>query len=168
MSEKAVSSRAAWFCCQATQVARPLGQALCPHMVDARSRIGEAVPRTARIVLAALALGGAGCASVAPSHYALSDMQGAWWSDCNEPAAEFLVDHDQYSGDFAGRHQLMLEGDVVTFASGLPSSHDVHLSGEPMAFRIVVATGSTLVLAPVNDRGSNPWRLESCERPTSR
>lgn len=148
------------------QVARPLRQAWCPRMAGARSRSGEAVPGTARIALAALALGGVGCAGVAPTHYALSDMQGAWWSGCHEPAAEFIVDNDQYSGDFAGRHQLTLQGDVVTFESGLPSSHDVNLSGEPMAFRIVVATGSALVLAPVNDRGPNPWRLDSCERPT--
>ncbi len=132
-------------------------------MAEAQSRMKEAALATARFARLALVLGVVGCASTsAPSRYKLSDIQGVWWSDCDAPHAEVLVDHDQYVGVFEGRHRLTLEGDVVTFESGWPS-HAYDLSGEPRSFRIVEATGTTLVLAPINGSHSRPLRLVACE-----
>ena len=105
----------------------------------------------------------AGCASANGPRLSRADIQGAWWSNCNDPAAEFVVSGDAYSGDFAGSHDLGLEAGVLVFKDGLLEGHEVDLPGQPRAFQIVSASASELVLRPMADAPDNAeWRLYSC------
>ena len=93
----------------------------------------------------------------------LADIQGAWWSSCDAAAAEFVIGRGKYSGDFVGHHDLHIKGNVLTFTHGLLEGHGVYVSGKPVAFRIIRASRSELVLRRLKDAGGNDWRLRRCE-----
>ena len=96
--------------------------------------------------------------------YSLADLSGAWWSACDDAAAVFVIDGKQYSGDFAGRHRLRLDGDVLVFEAGLPEGHGIDVSGTPMSFRILLASERRLELAPLDEAGgADPWTLQACD-----
>ena len=92
----------------------------------------------------------AGCAS-ANGRLSPADIQGAWWSSCNDPAAEFVISGDAYSGDFAGNHDLGLDAGVLVFKDGLLEGHGVDLPGQRRAFHIVSASAGNWSYAP--------WRM---------
>lgn len=105
------------------------------------------------------------CAQVnPPDRFSLDDLQGGWWASCDDPAVEFLVDRDEYVGDFSGKYRLSLLGDILTFSAGLAESHNVEPTHKPTSFRILAATGEQLVLRPVlANSQADDWRLQSCK-----
>ena len=118
-------------------------------------------------ILAAVAV--QGCARTpAMDSLSLGSIQGAWWSDCEDPSAEFVVEGSEYSGDFAGTYKLQLTDDVLVFADGLLAGHDINVTHEPLSFRVLGAGPGELVLRPMP---GNPyvgdWRLTSCEHAPS-
>lgn len=94
----------------------------------------------------------------------LTDIQGGWWSSCEDPAVAFYVHDDEYSGDFEGSYKLSLTDDVLVFHDGLVDGHSIHVTRAPLSFQVMEATGGSLVLRPLS---GNPrvgdWRLVSCE-----
>lgn len=95
----------------------------------------------------------------------LDAIQGAWWSSCLDPAAEFVIAGARYSGDFAGTFELELAGDVLVFKQGLVDGHATGVAGEPVAFRVVRAGGEELVLRRMAGDPTGPdWRLQACGR----
>ena len=102
-----------------------------------------------------------GCAQEYRS--SLDAVQGAWWSDCDDAAAVFLIEGDEYSGDFAGTYRLTVRDSVLVFSHGLPEGHAIDVTHEPLSFRILVATGSRLVLRPLPGYSrAGDWDLQSC------
>jgi len=95
--------------------------------------------------------------------YSLDSVQGSWWSNCDNPAVEFLIIGDEYSGDFAGSYKLKLTGDILVFNDGLTDGHSINVTHDPLLFRILTATETQLVLRPLP---GNPyigdWHLQSC------
>lgn len=91
----------------------------------------------------------------------LESLQGAWWSDCREPAAEFAIQGSKYFGDFHGSYSVELTGDVLVFHDGLASGHSVDVTRTPLSFRVVDAGPGMLVLRPAGQDG-NDWHLKSC------
>lgn len=111
-------------------------------------------------LLGILALGAA--APAGPS-LSLDSIQGAWWSNCQDPAAEFVIAGDEYSGDFTGTHKLDLSGDVLVFQSGLVDGHSISVTHRPLSFRVISAGASQLVLRSLPEGSSSrDWHLESC------
>lgn len=95
---------------------------------------------------------------------ALKQIEGTWWSSCDAPAAEFNVQGDQYSGDFAGTHRLDLDGDLLRFHDGWVGVQADGAIGKPTVFRIITATGKRLVLRAVTRSASDEdWALRTCE-----
>jgi hypothetical protein len=94
----------------------------------------------------------------------LAQLQGGWWSRCDDPAVEFLIDGTLYSGDFAGQHRLTLTGRRLVFEDGLPDGHAVELPHTPREFRVVDAAPGRLVLRqePAED-GAGDWHLQACD-----
>ena len=94
--------------------------------------------------------------------YSLEALQGGWWRDCNDPAVEFHIDGDQYSGDFEGSYKITLKGDILTFNHGLIDGHSVHVTEKPQSFQILNVTKEELILRPVSDNQGD-WLLKSCK-----
>ncbi|HST44799.1 MAG TPA: hypothetical protein VLK29_06195 [Luteimonas sp.] len=94
----------------------------------------------------------------------IDPLQGAWWSQCDDAAAVFVISGDQYSGDFSGRHRLQLAGGVLVLEDGLPEGHGIDTSGVPLRFRVLKATRRQLVLRLVPGNPSEEdWVLVSCD-----
>jgi hypothetical protein len=94
----------------------------------------------------------------------LAALQGGWWSDCADPAVEFLINGNRYAGDFLGEHPLVLTGDVLVFADGLVDGHGVDVSRTPLSFRIMATGDGRLVLRPLHAAAHvEDWHLRSCE-----
>ena len=111
-------------------------------------------------LLGILALGAA-----APAGHPLSldSIQGAWWSNCQDPAAEFIIAGHEYSGDFLGTYKLDLSGDVLVFQSGLVEGHSINVTHTPLSFRVMSARASQLVLRSLPEGSSSKdWHLQSC------
>ena len=87
-----------------------------------------------------------------------------WWRDCEDPAAEFLIEGETYSGDFAGSYRITLTGNVLVFTEGLVDGHGTDVTHEPLSFEILRVNGEELVLRPMtgNDHVGD-WRLLSCK-----
>ena len=96
----------------------------------------------------------------------LEQLQGARWSDCADPAAEFAIEGDRYFGDFEGTHRLTLSGRRLVFEDGLLEGHGTSLPGGPHAFHIVEWKPGELVLRrePAIE-GTRDWTLRSCDAP---
>ncbi|GEM_PF-5360659 len=101
-------------------------------------------------------------ASAHAQTYSLEALQGGWWRDCNDPAVEFHIDGDQYSGDFEGSYKITLKGDILTFNHGLIDGHSVHVTEKPQSFQILNVTKEELILRPVSDNQGD-WLLKSCK-----
>jgi hypothetical protein len=103
------------------------------------------------------------CAPLAAASPSLAALQGAWWRDCEDPAAEFLVEGESYSGDFAGSYGLTLTGEVLVFTEGLVDGHGTDVTHRPLSFEILRVNDTELVMRPMssNDRVGD-WRLLSC------
>lgn len=94
----------------------------------------------------------------------LDAVQGGWWSDCDDQSAVLVIAGDQYSGDFAGRHALTVDGDVLVLTEGLPEGHGIEVAHEALSFRVLAATGGRLVLRPLSGpAGADDWHLRSCD-----
>lgn len=121
---------------------------------------------TSRLILGTLSLATSmGCApDTGVEAYSLDALQGAWWSDCEAPAAEFLIAGDEYSGDFEGSYQVTLTGDVLRFDDGLADGHSVEVTHVPLEFRIVELSDARLVLSPLpGNPVTDDWHLQSCD-----
>jgi hypothetical protein len=104
-----------------------------------------------------------GSASATGDPSLLHLIQGAWWSDCQDPAAELVIDGNEYSGDFLGTYKLELSGDVLVFKNGLVDGHSIDVTHAPIFFRVMSAGSGQLVLRPLPESfGSKDWRLDSC------
>ncbi|MDR2172916.1 MAG: hypothetical protein LBE32_01730 [Burkholderiales bacterium] len=104
-----------------------------------------------------------GCVAESSRRYSLADVQGVWWSDCKNPAAEFVIKNDHYFGDFLGQHKVSIKDNVLTFEGGFVVGHDVNVSGKPLSFIIISARPSELVLRSLANGHDRDWRLHSCE-----
>ncbi len=97
------------------------------------------------------------------SVYSTEDVQGGWWSSCNDTAVEFFIDGAYYFGDFLGKYKVEVAGNKITFTKGLIDGHSVNVTGVPLVFVIVKLTQNSLQLTPVK---GNPyegmWVLHSC------
>lgn len=93
----------------------------------------------------------------------LDAVQGAWWSSCEAPAAEFVIEGTAYYGDFLGRYELELKKDVLVFMDGLIDGHSVNVTHKALAFQVRSVSDNKLVLRPLP---GNPyvadWELLSC------
>jgi hypothetical protein len=95
--------------------------------------------------------------------YTIEDVQGAWWSSCEEPAAEFSISGTEYGGDFLGTHPVQVANGVLIFKQGLVEGDSVEVSGTPLNFRILQADDDNLVLEAVNkDVAPRTWKLVAC------
>ncbi len=95
--------------------------------------------------------------------FSLDAIQGGWWSDCNDPAVEFLIRGNKYSGDFAGEYTLTLNGDILVFTDGLIDGHSIDVTHKPLLFQILTVTDKELVLRPLpGNLRVGDWRLRSC------
>jgi len=104
--------------------------------------------------------------SAAARHYSLKDIQGGWWSRCDDPAVEFYIKGDEYSGDFNGTYKLELSNDILIFRDGLIDGHSIDVTHKPLSFLIVRASADKLVLRRVSSppaSASQVWRLRSCK-----
>ena len=81
-----------------------------------------------------------------------------------DPAAEFLIEGDEYSGDFTGNYKLRLIGDVIVLNDGLTDGHSINVTHKPLSFRILTATEGQLVLRPMPGTPYvGDWHLQSCK-----
>lgn len=108
--------------------------------------------RTAGLALAVLA-----GAAPAQAAYTLADVQGVWWSDCTQPAAEFGLDGDSFYGDFEGRFRARVERGVLRV-------DPLDAKAPPRAWRILAADRARLVLRPLQP-GAREWTLRRCPEP---
>ncbi|MFC2133670.1 hypothetical protein ACFLTH_03560 [Bacteroidota bacterium] len=54
-----------------------------------------------------------------PSEFTLEKLQGAWWSDADNPTADFFIDGNQVWLDFDSEfHPCRIEGDILIFDLG--------------------------------------------------
>jgi hypothetical protein len=98
--------------------------------------------------------------------YSIDALQGAWWQDCEQPAAEFFISDDEYSGDFEGSYKATLTGDLLVFDDGFADGHSVNVTHVPLEFRIVELTNKRLVLSPLpGNPFTSDWHLQSCDEP---
>ncbi|WP_394538409.1 hypothetical protein PRJ39_22175 [Lysobacter enzymogenes] len=108
-----------------------------------------------RLLLSVLgAFAGAAGAASPPT---LADVQGVWWRDCDQPAAEFGIDGEAFYGDFEGRFRARVERGVLRV--------DALDSDAPaLAWRIVAATPARLVLRarPAGAAPAADWTLRRC------
>ncbi len=60
------------------------------------------------------------------SQFALEDVQGFWWESCDDPVAQFAIQNDRYSGDFAGDFNVREERDrlIIELAFVHPEKRD--------------------------------------------
>jgi hypothetical protein len=96
--------------------------------------------------------------------YTIDDVQGSWWASCDDPAAEFYISGDEYGGDFLGTHPVEVRNSVLTFKKGFVEGHSAEVTGVPVSFRILEASGSNLVLASVSkEHASSRRTLQACK-----
>lgn len=93
--------------------------------------------------------------------YSVDDIQGMWWSDCNDAAAEFMIDGSYYSGDFLGEYKVEVADNKLTLTKGFINGHSINVTGVPLVFEIVKLTRQSLHLNSVKDE--YVWVLNSCE-----
>lgn len=121
---------------------------------------------TAIVFSCAMALTAASaCAqpAIAPSP-SLAAIQGDWWRDCSDPAAEFLISGDSYSGDFAGSYKITLTGTILVFTNGLINGHSINVTHKPLSFEILLVNDNELVLRPMpGNHYVGDWHLVSCK-----
>lgn len=97
------------------------------------------------------------------SEFMLKDIQGGWWSDCEDPAVEFLIRENEYSGDFVDSHPLTLNNKFLTFKNGLINGHRINVSFKPITYKILSLSKERMVLQHTSDKGKkNEWELLSC------
>jgi len=102
-------------------------------------------------------------ASTNENIYTIKDIQGGWWSSCEEPAVEFLISGNKYFGDFHGKHPLSLNSNVLIFKNGLVEGHNVSVSFKPREFLILNVSKERMVLQSITDEGEKrEWKLFSC------
>lgn len=117
--------------------------------------------RTLRIAIVAASavavFSGAASAKPPPT---LADVQGVWWNDCAQPAAEFGIDGDSFYGDFEGRFRARVERGVLRVEA-------LDANAPPRAWRIVAASRTRLVLRSLEPGAQNApdWTLRSCPEP---
>ena len=103
-------------------------------------------------------------AQAQPNVYSLKALQGGWWSDCKDPAVEFFIRNDEYSGDFEGSYKITLANDVLIFKDGLIDGHSVSVTHKALSFQILKLTDEQLVLHPLpGNPFSGDWHLQSCK-----
>ena len=96
--------------------------------------------------------------------YSLEALQGGWWSDCNDPAVEFFIRGDKYSGDFEGSYMITLTGDQLVFNEGLIDRHSSNVAHKQQAFQIIKVSDQQLVLRPlIRNSDISDWVLRSCK-----
>ncbi|QWP77049.1 hypothetical protein J5226_01185 [Lysobacter sp. K5869] len=108
---------------------------------------------------AALALAVLAAAAQAQPPYTLADVQGVWWSDCAQPAAEFGLDGDSFYGDFEGRFRARVERGVLRVDA-------LDAKAPPRAWRILAAGRTRLVLRSL-EPGAQDWTLRACPEPAA-
>ncbi len=93
-----------------------------------------------------------GCVPVKANRYTLDDVQGYWWQSCDDPAVQFAIQDNRYSGDFEGEFAVRVENDLLIVIRNGDSN---------TAYRILAASPERLllqsVIAPEQD-----WLLRSC------
>jgi hypothetical protein len=104
------------------------------------------------IILAVLAAVLAGCAAVGQTReYTLADVQGFWWENCSDPAAQFAIQGNRYFGDFEGEFKAHVEHGVLRVDRG----------SETQSFHILDASPTELRLHPLAE-SRTAWVLRSC------
>jgi hypothetical protein len=115
------------------------------------------------LVASSIASGDVHAQDPPPIVYSLDALQGAWWSDCDAPAAEFVISGDEYFGDFEGSYRVKLTGDVLVFNDGFADGHSINVTHLPLEFRILELTDERVVLSPLpGNLFTDDWHLQSC------
>ena len=84
--------------------------------------------------------------------FTLDDVQGYWWQSCADPAVQFAIQGDKYTGDFPGEFKVRIENNSLVIEKG---------PGSVAFYRIVSASPRRIVLRP-RDGKSPDWVLRSC------
>lgn len=96
--------------------------------------------------------------------FTLKNIQGGWFSDCEDPAVEFLIRQNEYSGDFHGSHPLILKNDLLIFENGLVENHSVNVSFKRREYKILSLSKDSMVLEYSSGNGSKKeWTLFLCQ-----
>ena len=111
--------------------------------------MGKCIAALLTVVLVSLA----GCATVGKARdFTLGDVQGYWWESCDDPAVQFAIQGDRYTGDFEGEFKVRVESGMLVIDPN---------SGSTPAYRIVAASPQHLVLRPISGPAQD-WVLRSC------
>ena len=109
--------------------------------------------RCVALLLAVVLTSLAGCATAGKARdFTLQDVQGYWWENCNDPAAQFAIQGDRYFGDFEGEFKVQVENDMLVIDPK---------SGSTPAYRIMATSPQHLVLRLVSGPPQD-WALRSC------
>ena len=84
--------------------------------------------------------------------FTLDDIQGYWWQSCTDPAVQFAIQGDKYTGDFPGEFRVRVEHNAIVIDKG---------AGPAAFYRIVSASPRQIVLRPIDGRTSD-WVLRAC------
>ncbi len=84
------------------------------------------------------------------NEYSLQDVQGAWWSSCDDPAADFVISGNSYTGDFEGTYTCSVENNKL--------SVDFSPNGDVVQSIIIHADSNSLEL----QYGLQPKKLRRC------
>ena len=97
------------------------------------------------------------------SEFTLEDIQGGWWSNCEDPAVEFFISENQYHGDFYDSHPLTLNKNLLVFENGFVEGHSVNVSFKPREYKILSLSEESMVLeSNTENGGESKWELFSC------
>jgi hypothetical protein len=90
--------------------------------------------------------------------YTLKDVQGYWWDNCGDPAAQFAIQGNVYFGDFAGQYKVRVKNDTLIIDADTGTSMEIARS-----LRIVSIKPGRMILrnidADANDKG---WVVRFC------
>ena len=96
----------------------------------------------------------AGCATAKTPHaFTLKDVQGFWWERCDDPAAQFVIQDDRFSGDFKGEFKISVDQNMLRIEQ---------LQKPTLEYRILAASPRRLVLRPLFEATSPDWVLRTC------
>ena len=97
------------------------------------------------------------------NNFSIEGIQGDWFSNCNDPAVEFSITGNKYSGDFYGSHELTLENNLLIFKNGLVEGHSVEVSFKPKQFKLLDLSKNNMVLEYYSQNNEKiKWKLYSC------
>lgn len=109
---------------------------------------------SAVVLLTSLLALSAGCAIAKTPHaFTLKDVQGFWWERCDDPAVQFAIQQDRFSGDFEGEFKVRVDQNTLSIEQ---------LHKPALEYRILAASPRRLVLRTLHEATSGDWVLRTC------